>query len=478
MSKLFHSKEKAPKEKRSPTLALSVAALAAICLFIAVGVGPLGADVSIMLFLSWLVFAPFGAYLGFSFSELESAAYDMAKKGLSASTIIMAVGITIGTWMASGTVPTVLVLGLELITPHLFLLVTMVLCSCMSLVTGSSWGTMGTAGVAMFGVGAGLGIDPAITLGAIVSGAYFGDKMSPMSDTTLMASTITGTPLMTHVRYMCYTGGPIWILSGVLYTLIGMMIGGDNYDATRVEEIIASLSELFRIGFVPLIPILVVVVMLLLRKNTILTMLTGSILATIVAVIWQGMPLADVLACMNDGFSIETEDAVLSSLLNRGGMEGMLSLLATFIGALGLGGMLANTEIMEPVIQAMTKIIRSGRSLMVVTMLLTYFCLLFVATNMFAFAMLGTLLAPLFARYNLKSQNLSRILEDCGTLGGVLFPWNVGAIFVMGLFELSPLQYGPWAFQNYLTPIVTLLYALTGFKIAKIDPKKEIAAQE
>lgn len=133
MSKLFHSKEKAPKEKRSPTLALSVAALAAICLFIAVGVGPLGADVSIMLFLSWLVFAPFGAYLGFSFSELESAAYDMAKKGLSASTIIMAVGITIGTWMASGTVPTVLVLGLELITPHLFLLVTMVLCSCMSL---------------------------------------------------------------------------------------------------------------------------------------------------------------------------------------------------------------------------------------------------------------------------------------------------------------------------------------------------------
>lgn len=242
-----------------------------------------------------------------------------------------------------------------------------------------------------------------------------------------------------------------------------------------MQEIIGNLHGLFKISFVPLIPIIAVIIMLILKKNTILTMLTGALLAAAIAIFYQGVSPTDIVSYMFKGFSIESEDAVLKSLLNRGGMSSMLSMVATFIGALGLGGIFAGTKIIEPVVDALTKRVKSGKSLIVITMLLTYFCMLFIATNFFAFAMLGTLLPPLFAKYNLKSQNLSRILEDCGTLGGVLMPWNVGGIFVAGLFGLSATQYAPWAFQNYITPIITLLVSMAGIKIAKIDPTKDLS---
>ncbi len=475
MKKIFsNAPEKAPKEKRKATLGIALVALTAICAFIAVGVGPLKGNVALMLFLSWLILAPVGAYLGYNFAELEVIAYDMAKKSLPASTIIMAVGIMIATWLASGTVPAILTIGLSIITPNLFLLITMLLCACVSLVMGSSWGTMGTAGIAMFGVGAGLGINPALTVGAIVSGAYFGDKMSPMSDTTLMASTLTGTKLMTHIKYMFITGGPALLISGILYTIIGFTQGGKNYDPSQVQAIIESLHGLFKLGFIPLIPIIVVIVMLILKKNTILTMLAGALLAVFIALFYQGAALKDIVGYMFKGFSVQTDDAILKSLLNRGGLSAMLSLVATFIGALGLGGMIAGIGLLDPIIEVLTKRVKSGKGLIVIAMLLTYICLLFVATNLFAFAMLGALLPPLFIKYNLKSENLSRVLEDCGTLGGVLMPWNVGGIFAAGLFGVATTQYAPYAFQNYLTPIITLIVTLTGFKIAKMYPEKDL----
>lgn len=467
-------KEVCRGEKKSPSIGFSVLTILVIAVFIGISVGPLGMNVGLLLFLSWLLFAPFGAKLGYSFSELLERAYDMGKNALPASAIILAVGIMMGTWLAAGTIATVLTIGLTFINPSIFLLVTMLLCSCVSLIMGSSWGTVGTAGIAMYGVGIGLGFQPALVVGAIVSGSYFGDKMSPMSDSTLMASTLSGTPLMTHIRYMAWTCTPAFIISGILYTILGFQHGSSNYDPTAVTEIVENLREIFHLGFIPLIPVIVVIYMLIRKKDTVLTLLTGALLGAIIAVMYQGVSIAEIGAFAYSGFSVESDNAVLKSLLNRGGMSSMFSMVAIFIGALGLGGMIAGTHILEPVIDGLAKKIHSGKSLMVITMIVVALCMVLVATNHFAFAMVGTLFPPLFKKYNLKSENCSRILEDVGTLGGVLLPWNVGGAFVSGTFGVETFSYAPYAFQNWITPIFTLIYILIGFKVAKIDSNKGI----
>lgn len=467
----------AAREKKTPSLGFSLLVTLALCLFVALGVGPLKLNIALLLFLSWLVVAPFAAYLGYSFGELESFAYGMAKAALPPAAIIMSVGIMIATWLAAGTVPTVLVAGLSVITPKLLLLITFVLCAAVSLLMGTSWGTIGTAGVAMLGVGTGLGLNPAIVAGAIISGAYFGDKMSPMSDSTNICATITKTPLLTHIRYMFLSSGPAFLISAALYTGIGLVQGGDHYDATQVESIIASLRGMFKIDLVPILPIAVVLVMLALKKSTVLSLLLGALSAGLIAVLYQGIPLSALGGYMMDGFSVDSEDAILRSLLNRGGMKGMLTLVATFIGALGLGGILNEVGLIRPMLDALTRRVKSGRSLIVITMLITWIAVTIIATNNFAFAMIGTLFPSIYAKYNLKPENLSRTLEDCGTLGNVLVPWSVGAGFATGTLGVSALEYAPWAFQNYITPLVTLVLVFCNIKIAKIDPSRGLELQ-
>ncbi len=465
------------KEKKEPTLAFSLLVILALCLFVALGVGPLKLNIALLLFLAWLVVAPFAAYLGYSFGELESFAYDMAKAALPPAAIIMSVGIMIATWLAAGTVPTVLVAGLSIITPKLLLLITFVLCAAVSMLMGTSWGTIGTAGVAMLGVGTGLGMNPAIVAGAIISGAYFGDKMSPMSDSTNICATVTNTPLITHIKYMFISGGPAFLISAALYTGIGIAQGGNNYDSSQVESIIANLHAMFKIDLIPILPIAVVLIMLALKKSTVLSLLMGALSAAVIAVVYQGIPVAALGGYMMDGFSVDSEDAIMRSLLNRGGMKGMLSLVATFIGALGLGGILNKVGLIQPLLDALTRRVKSGKGLIVITMVITWIAVTVIATNNFAFAMIGTLFPSIFAKYNLKSENLSRALEDCGTLGNVLVPWSVGAGFATGTLGVSAFEYAPWAFQNYITPLVTLVLVFCNYKIAKIDPNKGLELQ-
>lgn len=457
------------KPKKEATLLISVLTLAVVVAFVAAGVSVLNLDISLMLFLCWLVVAPFAAVLGYNFFELEDLAYEMAKNCIGPAAIIMAVGVMMGAFMAAGTVPTVLVAGLQVITPGLFLVTTFILCCMMSMIMGTSWGTIGTIGIAMSGVGLGLGMDPAITAGAIVGGAWFGDKMSPMSDSTNLCAAVTKTKLMDHVRYMLWTTGPAAVISIVLYGIIGFSSSANAFDRTQVAEIIGSLRGLFKIDFVAVIPLIVVIVMIIMRKSTIVSLLSGTVTAAVVAVLYQGVSLADIGSVMYGGYSVESDNAVIASLLNRGGMSSMLSLIATFVGALGLGGILNGTGLLKPLFDALTRGVKSAKGVMAMAWFLTLICILVISTNNFAFVMVGTLFAPIFEKYNLKSQNLSRILEDVGTTGSVLIPWNVGAMFVVGVLGVPTVQYAPYAYLNIFTPIISLAIALTGFKVLRTD---------
>lgn len=457
------------RPKKEATLAISTLTLVVVVAFVAAGVSALNLDISLMLFLCWLVVAPFAALLGYNFFELEEMAYDMAKNCIGPAAIIMAVGVMMGAFMAAGTVPTVLVAGLSVITPGLFLVTTFILCCVMSMIMGTSWGTIGTIGIAMSGVGLGLGMNPAVTAGAIVGGAWFGDKMSPMSDSTNLCAAVTKTKLMDHVRYMLWTTGPAALISIILYGVIGLRTGASAFDRTQVLEIVGCLKGMFKIDAVAVIPLAIVIVMIIMRKSTIVSLLSGAVAAAVIAVLYQGVSLSDIGSIMYNGYSAESDNAVITGLLNRGGMASMLSLIATFVGALGLGGILNGTGLLKPLFDGLTRGIKSAKGVMVMAWFLTLICILVISTNNFAFVMVGTLFAPIFEKYHLKSQNLSRILEDVGTTGSVLIPWNVGAMFVVGVLGVPTLQYAPYAFLNIFTPVISLVIALTGFKVARVQ---------
>ena len=456
-------------EKKKASLALSSLAIVLIVAFIAVGIGVFNVNIAILLFLCWMIMWPFAAHLGYSFSEMEGFAYEMAQKCIAPAAIILAVGMMIASFMAAGTVPTILVAGLKLITPKFFLALTFVMCCIMSVIMGTSWGTLGTVGIAMMGVGAGLGVNPAITAGAVVSGAWFGDKMSPMSDSTIMCSTITETYIMDHIKAMMQTTIPAAVVSLVIYLGIGIGISGDSYDASTGDRIMNGLKGMFHINLIPVMPIVVVIVMILMKKGTIVSMMSGTVVAILIAVFYQGYSVADMGTFLYSGFTCETKNEILISLLNRGGMTSMLSLLAVFVGGLGLGGILDKTGMLEPIFHYITEKYKSPRGIMLMAWCATLLCILVIADNNFAFVMVATLFGSAFQKYNLKSQNLSRILEDVGTLGSALVPWNVGSQFAAGVLGVSTLAYMPYAFLNWMTPILSLAFIILQVKIKKIE---------
>ena len=467
---------KTGREKKDATLLYSVIALLCIVVFMACGYIFLSANFAILLFFGWLIAAAFAMFLGFRFTEIEGLAYESAKKGIGPSAIIMAVGLMIASFMAAGTVPTILVVGLKCINPSIFMLVTFILCCVTSLITGTSWGTIGTVGVAMIGVGTGLGANLAITAGAIVSGAYFGDKMSPLSDSTILASTMTGTELWTHIKNMLWTTIPGAVICAVLYTFLGFADAGNNFDPSSISAIIADMESIYHIDLLAALPLIVVMVMIALRASTVGSLLIGTVLASLIAIFYQGYSPSEMAAFLYSGFKVDSADVFLTGILNRGGLTSMMSLVAMIIVALGLGGIISETGLLKPIFEAITRSIRSAKGVMIMAWVIMWLCIIIVPTYNFAFVLVPTLFNPLMKRYHLKSENLSRVLEDVGTLGGNLFPWCVGPVYATGVLGIATTEYWPYVYLSILVPIISLIFIIIGFK-TKFDDDPAVEDQ-
>lgn len=466
------------KNRKTPSWQYSIIVFAVIVLFIALGYALFKIDFAILLFVSWLLAGVFAMPLGFKFREIEDFAYESAKKCIPSSAIILAVGIMIAAFMAAGTIPSILVGGMEIITPKFFLPFTFLFCCVISVATGTSWGTAGTVGVAMIGIGTALGINPAFTSGAIISGAYFGDKMSPLSDTTILASTLTETDIFVHIKAMLWTTVPAAVLCVIVYGVMGIMTANDNYDRAAADAFVESLQGLFHINLLPVIPLIVVIVMILMRKSTVVSLLVGALLAAVIAVAYQGVSISELGTFLTSGYVANTEDTMVTSILNRGGLTSMLKLLSIFISALGLGGILTGTGILQPIFDMLVRRIKTGKGVLLSAYVTTWLGITLVPTYNFPFVMDATLFNPLLKRYNLKSENLSRIMEDVGTLGGTLMPWSTGPVFVAGVLGVSA---GPMCQYNFLAmfvPVISLIYILTGFGLKKIDPSRDFSAIE
>jgi NhaC family Na+:H+ antiporter len=392
---------------------------------------------------------------------------------MAAILILMIVGTMIGTWILGGVVPSMIFYGLKVLYPQIFLVATLIICSIVSLGTGSSWSTAGTVGVALVGVGHGLGIPVAMVAGAIISGAYFGDKMSPLSDTTNLAPAVAGTDLFSHIRHMVYTVTPSYILAIVLYGLIGTRFTSGDLDTNNIDLIMTTLKANFRIHWLMLIPPLLVIVMVVMKIPPLPALLGGTILGGLYACFGQGSGVAETFQAAYAGFVSNSGVPMVDDLLSRGGLISMMETVALIICALSFGGIMEKTGMLETMAAALLKRVKRTGSLVTVTILSCIGMNIIASDQYIAIVIPGRMYKNAFDKKGLHPKNLSRCLEDSATLTSPLVPWNSCGAFMYATLGVSPLLYLPYAFLNLANPLVSIFYGYTGITMEKVDSSKK-----
>ncbi len=416
-----------------------------------------------------------GSRLGWSWKEMEDGLLRGIHHALQACLILLVVGCLIGTWIHAGIVPAMIAYGLRVLSPGLFPMTACLLCSIVSLATGSSWSTAGTVGIALIGVGQGLGLPAPLVAGAIVSGAYLGDKMSPLSDTTNLAPAVAGTGLFTHVRHMVYTTGPSYLIALAAYLVVGLHYASAPPDLAAIESITHAIESRFVIHPVLLVPPLLVIAMVVFRWPALPALLGGVVVGAVFAFAVQGARPGEVLTAAYSGFRSDTGVPEVDTLLSRGGMAGMFSTLALILCALGFGGVLERTGMLRAVASAILRLARSTGGLVLATVT-TCMTMNVVAPDQYlSIVVPGRMYREAYLARGLHPKNLSRALEDAGTLSSPLVPWNTCGAFMAATLGVSPLAYLPFAFLNLLNPVISVFYGFTGLTMDRVEGPSETA---
>lgn len=430
----------------------------------------LGGDPQIPLALAIIFATLIALRTGISWKEVEEGLLAGFTSGMKAIVILMIVGMVIGAWILGGVVPAMIYYGLKILNPSIFLVAVCLLASVTSLATGSSWTTAGTIGIAAIGIGQGLGVPLPMVAGAVVSGAYFGDKMSPLSDTTNLAPAVAGSELFEHIRHMVYTVTPSLIIALIFYAILGVKYVSGTANTENIELILATLSDSFYISPILLIPALLVILMVAFRIPAIPGLIGGVLLGGVCAVIFQGADLAAIVSSVHYGFEAETGVAEVDELLSRGGLDSMMWTISLILVALAFGGILERTKMLEVIVEKILSVAKSTGSLVVSTILTSIGTNIVAPDQYLSIIMPGRMYAPAYRDRNLHPKNLSRALEDSGTMTSSLIPWNTCGAFMFATLGVSPLAYLPFAFLNLLCPIVSAFYGFTGITMEKLNP--------
>lgn len=430
-----------------------------------------GLSLVVPLSLCWLIMFCFALYKKFDWKDVEGYGLQAVRDGFQSVLIVLAVGALIGSWILSGTVPTLIYYGLKIISPKWFLPATLILCSILSVATGTSYGSAGSAGLAMMGIGISMGFPPGMIAGAVICGALFGDKMSPFSDTTNLAPAMAGGNIFKHIASMMWTTFPTWLLCLIIFTFLGFKYSGANYDPSVVTGYMAGLKGIFNLNLLVLLPIILIIFLLVMKTPALPTILIGAVFGGIVAMIFQGSTIVQVINAMHKGFSINSGIPLVDKLLNRGGMKSMNDVALIMIFAMGLGGMLEKTGVLKNFLDKIVGKVHSVGSLVLTTLGVSYVSGAIGCTMSMAHVLTGKLMAPIYREKGVAPEILSRTMEDAGTLGGTLMPWHTNAVFFAGTLGVLYAEYLPYVFLCYLTPLVSLFLAYTGISIKYIDPE-------
>ncbi|UTL71170.1 malate-H+/Na+-lactate antiporter MleN [Bacillus halotolerans] len=450
------------KDVRLPTLFEIIIVLGAFLALVLSFTVFLDLPIQLALFVSWFIAMILGIRLGYSYKDLQNAIVHGISNGLEAVLILVSVGALIGTWIAGGVVPTLIYYGLEFIHPSIFLLATLIICSIMSVATGTSWGTVGTAGIAMIAIGEGLGIPLPLVAGAILSGAYFGDKLSPLSDSTVLASSLSKVDVLAHVRAMLYLSIPAYVITAILFTAVGFMYGGKNIDLDKVEFLKSSLQNTFDIHIWMLIPAVVVIVLLAMKKPSMPVIVIGALLGAAWAAIFQGMNIADAIATAYNGFSIKTDVEFLNGLLNRGGIVGMLDSLVVIIFGLGFGGLLEKLGVLKVIVSTFEKKLTSAGNVTLSTLIVAFLANIFGCAMYVSLILTPKIMEDSYDRLHLDRRVLSRNSEVGGTLTSGMVPWSDNGIYMAGILGVSTFSYLPFMWLSFVAIGLAIIYGYTG----------------
>lgn len=409
---------------------------------------------------------------GYKWDDIQDGIIDGIKMSMQAILILMIVGMLIGVWILAGVVPTMIYYGLKILSPGIFLVATCLICSIVSLATGSSWTTAGTVGVALMGVGMGLGMPLPMVAGAIISGAYFGDKMSPLSDTTNLAPAMAGSDLFDHVKHMIYTTGPSLIIALILYGILGARYAGKELDVAQINQLLDGLAGQFAINPLLFIPPIIVILMVVFKVPAIPGLIGGVVLGGIFAVIFQGAGMSAIIEASHYGFVSETGIVEIDDLLSRGGLDSMMWTVSLIMIAMSFGGVLERTGMLNALLEKVLRVVNSTGSLVLATVLSCFFINLTSGDQYMSLVVPGRMFKNAYAERGLHPKNLSRVLEDAGTLSSPLIPWNTCGAFMLSTLAVHPFAYLPYAFLNLLNPIVSVFYGYTGLTMEKL-PEEE-----
>ena len=425
--------------------------------------------------------AGIGIRLGYTWTEIRKRIVETINSAMPAIIILLLIGALSGTWLISGVIPTLISYGLDILHPKIFLFAAVLISMLVSLATGSSWSTIATIGVALLGIGDAMGIDKAIVAGAIVSGAYFGDKMSPLSDTTNLAPAMAGTDLFTHIRYMLYTTIP-----SIAITLLIFLGIGFTYDfpplGNNIGQVQTAIAEVFNITpWLFLVPVILMVIIVK-KMPPIPALAIGVVLGAIFAIIFQAHIIyalsenasnyfeasyVSVMKAIYGSVSIETQNEAISDLFSTGGMAGMLNTIWLILSAMIFGGVMQASGMLRRITSAILSIAKKDSSLIASTAFSSIFFNVTASDQYISIVVPGEMFKEAYEKQGLKPEVLSRTLEDAGTVTSVLIPWNTGGATQAKVLGVDTMAYLPYAFFNIISPVMTVLFAYLKIKISR-----------
>lgn len=485
---------------KRPSFAVSLVAFIGIAAIIAFGIlkAGLGLDAHVPIACAAVFAALVGKYVvGISWSEMEASVVDTLHSSIVALLILIAIGMLVGSWVQAGVVPGLIYYGFFALSPGIFLTATLIICSIIAVATGSSWTVGGTVGVALIGIASGLGIPAPLTAGVIISGAYFGDKMSPLSDTTNLAPISSGSNLFDHIRAMMWTTIPSYIIVLIITIALGFTYGGDNaaFDADRITAMQQILASEFKINpFYVLIPPVVVIGLTIKKCPAVPGMIAGTAIAAVISY-FQGNSLHDVMNAIHYGYEssvasqiadaaaadlpgliskfglsgapamIQEVSSTIVELLNRGGLDSMMWSLSLIIIALVLGGIMECCGYLNVLISPMLYKVRTVGGFVTLVVASCFVSNIFLGDQYLSIVVPGRMFKTAVAKTDLSPRMLSRSLEDCGTMTAVLIPWTGCGGFQSGALGVPTLEYAPYCFLNILNPFVAIIMSYLGIGI-------------
>ena len=438
----------------------------------------------VTLLLSAAIAALVGMKNGFTWQEIESGIIDTIKVSLQAILILLVVGSLIGAWILSGTVPSMIYYGVELMSPDYFYFTACLVCALLGFCIGSSWTVAGTLGIGLIGIAAALDLSLAISAGAIISGAYFGDKLSPLSETTNLAASLTNNNVFVHIQHMLWTTVPAILLTLTIFFFLGIGSSADVIPE-NIAELQKAMKQTFYISPLMLGPLLLLLAMAVKKLPALPTLICGTLVGCIFAIIFQwdsvvalagdsnlhpiSAGLKGLLTAMASGYSIVTDNPSLDTLLSKGGVNSMLGTIGLVISALSFGGAMAKTGLLKKLVEAMLSKVKSAGGLITATVGTCIGTNVLAADQYLSIVLPGQMFVEPYKDQKLKSINLSRTLEDSGTLTSALVPWNTCGAYMTGTLGVSTFYYAPFAFFNILCPIIAVIYGFMLIAVPSLD---------